>query len=248
MPSLLRYDTIRLFEASVEALHMAVGSLGSEKRVDFRQQAAEHAIEIGLIGTAAELAMSACVIQARGPEAIKWPSGQYKTAGAILEEFRQIVAEPTATSSFLTEGSKDPASHRTSLLEVAKTFRVLIPARAGALHAGRGLMHEVTVIQANGVADFLNLLATSRRLGPYLRYIPRCLWYSQDRSIVIEDLRSKLEHTKGADRAAALASIYLVLPDIPDEEPDWLQAFSRVTISPKERDVEYLMSTLSTFT
>lgn len=244
MPSLLRYDTIRLFEASVEALHLAVSSLGAEKRVDFRQRSAEYAIEIGLLGSAAELAMSACMVQARGPEAIKWPSGQYKTAGTILDEFRELVSEPTAASSFLTEGVDDPTTHRTELREASKAFRLLMPVRAGGLHAGRGLVHEAVVIKANEVASCLDLLAISRRLGPYLQKIPRCLWYSRDRAVVIEDLRSKLEHSKGEDRTSTLASIYLVLPDIPEEEPEWLQAFSRVSLAPKSRDIEYLMSTL----
>ena len=67
MPLLIRYDAIRLLEASIESLHLAVNSLGAQKRVEFRQPIAEHSIEIGLIGAAAELAMSACVVQAFGP-------------------------------------------------------------------------------------------------------------------------------------------------------------------------------------
>jgi hypothetical protein len=74
MPSLLRHESIRLVEASREALQLAVSSLGSKKRVSFRQPQAEYSIEIGLIGVAAELAMTACLVQAHGTSIILLPS------------------------------------------------------------------------------------------------------------------------------------------------------------------------------
>lgn len=243
MPTLLRYDAIRHLEACTEALGLAVSSLGAAKRIEFRQQSAKYAIETGLIGTAAEQAMAACIVQALGPNAVVWPSGQYKTAGALLDEFNGLVSESTAASTFLTDGVDDPGAHRTRLLEAIRPFRLLIAARAGGLHAGRGLIHEAVVVQANHVATFLDLLAKSRRLGPYLSNIPRCLWYSRDRAVVIEDLRQNLADT-GSDKAAALASVYLVLPDIPEDAPEWLGALERVTLAPKERDIVYLMDSL----
>ena len=154
MPRLLRFDAIRLLESSQEALNLAVSSLGSQKRIHFRQNSAEFAIEVGLIGAAAELAMSACLVQARGARAIVWPTGQYKTAGAVLEEFRQLASQSTAASSFLTEGVSDPAAHRQALVNVSRAFKRLIPIRAAGFHAGRGLIHEAVVSQANSVADF----------------------------------------------------------------------------------------------
>jgi hypothetical protein len=59
MPALLRNDAIRLFEAAQEALHIAISSLGTSKRKEFRQSGAHYAIETGLIGTAAEQVMAA---------------------------------------------------------------------------------------------------------------------------------------------------------------------------------------------
>ena len=244
MPHLLRFDAVRLLESSQEALHLAVTGLGAQKRVTFRQSAAEFAIEIGLIGTAAELAMASCLVQAKGSQALEWPSGQYKTAGAVLKEFRDLVSESTAASAFLTEGVTDPSRHRQSLLSASESFRRLIPIRAAGLHAGRGLIHEAVVVQANVVADFLNLLSSSRRINPYLERIPRCLWYGRDRIVLIEDLVARLGDADPGDRPGLLSSVYLVLPDIPDEEPEWLDAFVRVSIAPRERDVQFLLETL----
>lgn len=244
MPPLLRFDAIRLLEASLEALDLAVSSLGSQKRIQFRQSSAEYAIEVGLLGAAAELAMSACLVQARGAGAIVWPTGQYKTAGAVLDEFRQLAGQSTAASSFLTEGVADPPTHRQALVDATRGFKRLIPIRAAGLHAGRGLIHEAIVSQANSVAEFLALLAASRRLRPYLEWIPRCLWYNRDRLVLIEDLAARLNEAQPPDQAVLLSSIYLVLPDVPEEEPEWLDALSRVSVAPRQRDVEFLMETL----
>ena len=41
-----------------------------------------------------------------------------------------------------------------------------------------------------------------------------------------------------------LASIYVVLPDVPEEEPDWLEAFDRASVSSTERDIAYLTDVL----
>ena len=188
--------------------------------------------------------MAACMVQAHGARAIVWPSGQYKTAGAVLTEFRELVMQATAASSFLTEGVDDPGEHREALIAASLRFKLLTPVRAAGLHAGRGLLHEVTVDQANAVADFLELLGRSRRLHPYLERVPRCLWYGRDRIVLIEDLQAKLDEAAAVDQPAILSSIYLVLPDVPDEKPEWLEAFTRVSVSPRKRDVEFLLDSL----
>lgn len=244
MPVLLRYDTIRLLETSLEALHIAVTQLGASKRVEFRQEAAAYALEVGLLGTSAELAMSACLVQAGGPGAILWPSGQYKTAGAVLDDFRQLVTEATASSDFLTQGVENAGRHRNDILHHTLQFRRLISVRAGGLHAGRGLTHEATVHQANMVGDFLELLGRSSRIAPYMQGVPRCMWYARDRHVVIEDLVSQLREGSAPDAASVLASVYLVLPDIPEEEPEWLEALDRVSVAPRSRDISYLLGVL----
>ena len=246
MPTLLRYDTIRLLEASIEALQLAVGSLGSQKRIDFRQPTAEYSIEVGLIGAAAELSMAACLIQAYGPSVIQWPSGKYKTAAQILADFRTMLKDAPANSAFITRGVQDAVQHRNELLRQTISFRRLFPVRAAALHAGRGLLHEATVVQSNDVADFLELLKKSSKISPYIPHVPRCRWYVTDRNMIVEDLARRLRDAQGEDRVTALASLYLVLPDIPEEDPDWLEAFDRLATAPRQRDITYLLDALET--
>ncbi|MBV6807974.1 hypothetical protein [Xanthomonas euvesicatoria] len=239
MPALLRNDAIRLFEAAQEALHIAISSLGTSKRKEFRQSGAHYAIETGLIGTAAEQVMAACIVQAHGPSAIAWPSGQYKTAGAVLEEFIELLTQATAVTGFLTDGVPDPVAHRTSLIQSIRSFRLLIATRAGGLHAGRGLLHEAVVEQANQVSEVLMLLARSRRIEPYVANVPRCTWYSRDRMVMIEDLVARLRAAH--NDPGALASVYMVLPDLPANAPEWLEAFDRVVVAPKQRDIRFLL-------
>ncbi|WP_148169507.1 hypothetical protein [Pseudomonas chlororaphis] len=239
MPALLRNDAIRLLEAAQEALHIAISSLGTSKRKEFRQRGAQYAIETGLIGTAAEQIMAACLVQAHGPVAIIWPSGQYKTAGAVLDEFHELLAQATAVTGFLTDGVADAAMHRAHLMRATRAFRLLISTRAGGLHAGRGLLHEAVVEQANQVSEVLALLAHSRRIEPYVANIPRCTWYSRDRMVMIEDLVGRLR--AAPMDPAALASVYVVLPDLPANAPEWLDAFDRVVVTPKQRDIRFLL-------
>ena len=246
MPQWLRLDSIRLFEASIEALQLAANSLGSNKRTEFRQPIAEYSIEVGLVGASAELAMAACVVQAFGPSAIVWPSGQYKTAGQILSEFRTMVRSATANTEILTHGVADAVQHRNELIAASTPFRRLFPIRAAGLHAGRGVLHEAAVLQANQVADLIDLLTKSAKISPYVPHIPRCKSYASDRNLVIEDIARRLAEAEGSERESALAALYLVLPDIPEEEPEWMDAFDRVAIAPRRRDVNYLMDTLLT--
>jgi hypothetical protein len=166
----------------------------------------------------------------------------FKTAGAILEDFRKLVREATAASDFLVQGLDDAASHRDALTRLTVGFRRLVPIRAGALHAGRGLLHEAAVVQANEVSSFLTTLACAKRLQPYLTEVPTCPWYSIDRNIIIDDLARRLRSANPADLPGLISSVFLVLPDIPDEEPEWLEVLERVSVAPRRQDIEYLLN------
>jgi hypothetical protein len=59
----------------------------------------------------------------------------------------------------------------------------------------------------------------------------------------LEQLVSQLNTADSiADRAQALRSIFLVLPDVPVEEPRWLQALERVAVVPTVGDIALLMA------
>ena len=244
MPALLKRDTIRLLEASVESLHLAVSNLAAPKRTEFRQESASFAAEIGLIGSAAELAMAACIVQALGPSSLVATNGQFKTFREILSEYRSLVRLATPGSDFLTSGIGDSGEHRRKLLETIKGFAMLATGRAGGLHAGKGLVWEATVVQSDAVSELLGLLAESARIRPYLGFVPKARVATGDRLVIIEDLAQRLHLGRREEQGRILASIYVVLPDIPQEEPDWLEALDRVSISPTEQDISYLTDVL----
>lgn len=91
MPMYLKRDTIRLLEASVESISLAVAALGLPRRYESREPASENSIAIGLAGVSAELAMSAIIVQAKGEQALRFPSNFYKTGSHIVDDFRLLI-------------------------------------------------------------------------------------------------------------------------------------------------------------
>lgn len=63
--------------------------------------------------------------------------------------------------------------------------------------------------------------------------------------LIIDDLVRKLnQSSSNEDKAVAISSIYLVVPELPEEEPEWIQAFERLMVIPKETDISFLLDTL----
>jgi hypothetical protein len=235
-----------MLEASVESLNLAIIALGLPPRAHFRDESVPYASAVGLIGTAAELSMSACLVQVGGQRALLLPSGQFKTGAMICDEFRKLLQDSPPGVAFLTQGLNDDAAHRTKLLTVSCGFRRLISARAGGLHAGVGPERAVCVILAKEVSTFLEALAQSDRLRSYMPLIPTPPDTVVEQSAIAEDLGRRLAESQDIEEQARLLSaLYLILPDIPDEPPEWLEAVRKVSIAPKRRDVVYLLSALS---
>ncbi|MBE5395204.1 hypothetical protein HT747_08640 [Brevibacillus borstelensis] len=245
MPMLLRRDAVRLFEASVESLNLALVGLGLPRRTSVREDSAKHAAEIGLIGASAEQAMSACLVQAFGGKILEKESGKFKTGGQILGDFRKMLLNPVPRTSFITKGVNNSTNHLKALHESTQKFSTLITARAGGLHAGKGPSRDICVVLAWDVVSFLNLLAQSTRIRPYLENLPEPPEVVKDREIILEDLARRIQVVNDPkERAGLLSAVYLVLPEIPLEKPEWADAFDRVTVAPREQDVSYLLNIL----
>lgn len=246
MPRLLKKDAIRLLEASVESLNLALVGLGLPQRVTLKEVSAQYSGAIGLIGASVELDMAGCVIQAFGKQALLLPTGHYKSAAEIHDEFKKLLRDAPPIASFLTRGIADEPRHRASLLDCTKGFRRLIAARAGGLHAGNGRNREICVVLAQEAATFLDQLGRSDRIKSYLSVVPRPNEKIVSRLTLAEDLASKLAREKDSEaQSKLLSALYLILPDIPDEQPDWLSAFERVSISPKKRDLAILLEAIN---
>jgi len=96
-------------------------------------------------------------------------------------------------------------------------------------------------VKGNEVADFLECLARSSKIRPYLENIPRCPLLNEQRTVIVEDLARRLNESSGSEKERLLSSVFLVMPEIPEDSPDWIDALDRVSVAPKENDINYLL-------
>lgn len=245
MPQYLKTSSLRLLEASQEALSLAFVGLGMPIRHELRVENAQFAAPAGLIGAAAEQALAAVLVQVFGEEALMSAPNQFKSAREVLRDVRALLRAPVPKASFLTTGIADAAAHRNTLHRATEGFILLISERAAGLHAGYGPARAVALAQAQKVLDFYRLLALSSRVRPYLEQLPRPPEPRVDREVLIDQLaRQFREADTTADRSAALHSLFLVLPEVPEEAPGWLDAFDRSCVAPTNGDINLLLQTL----
>lgn len=244
MPPLLKRDAVRMLEAASNCLNLGILGLGAPRSTP-RIEQSRYAAELGLFGSAAELAIGACMVQAGGPKALQRESGFFKTSAQVIDDFLAVLQNPTPKFVFLTASVQKPDTHRASLRKQALKFRLLAGLRAAALHTGHASERPVCVSLANDVCDFLQLLARSSRIQPYLPNVSRPFEMVTEVSILVDDLQRQLgSATTTSSQASALANLFVVLPEVPSDEPEWIEAFDRITIAPKKNDLALLLKTL----
>ncbi len=246
MPMYLKRDSIRFLEASVSAISLAVASVGLPQRYEFREDSAEYAIAIGLAGVAAELSMSSVIVQAQGEDALKFPTGFYKTGSNIVDDFRKLVISQVPKMVFLTQGIEKPSEHIEELLNVTSKLKLLVKLRAGGLHAGRGPSADVCIACINNVIHFIELLGESSRIKSYIETLPKHIRVYKSYELIVDELIQKvIDSSSDTEKINALASVYLVIPELPDEQPDWFAAFDRAMVVPQANDISFLVDTLA---
>ena len=249
MPRLLKSETARRLLVGQRALTTAFGMLATPKTVSHESNKSDGAIEIGLIGIAAELAISSCLYEILGPGAIiRKDTGFYITAGEALAKFRETLASGIPRLSLLTQGIASPANHLKALDQACAGFKILFTSRAAAVHAGQGASSDVVFVVGKDVAEFFGLLAGSPKWKPYLKDVPAVPALPKERTIIAQELAAAV---KGKDKAAvgaALANIFLVLPDLSEDAPEWLSALQHVHVNAKPHDISILLKTLQNAT
>ncbi|MDN3657056.1 hypothetical protein QWZ08_15510 [Ferruginibacter paludis] len=247
MPRLLKNDSIRLIEASIEALSLAQIGICTFRKDELKIDSVRYSVEVGLIGVSIELAMNSVLAQAFGRKIIYKDESRYKTASEILHDFRSLLNQSSAITIFLTNGIKDGARHIEKILELTNRFQIMIISRANALHNGIGLSYEITASFFQEVSLFLNLLSLSSNYKPYLFKIPSLVGISIDKKVLIEDLYNKINNTSNPfDKKSLITSLFLILPELPKKMPEWIKCFERFNIAPKKSDTVYLVNALET--
>ena len=244
MPRLIKNETLRRLSVSQECLSLAFSRLATPKPLGYDPEPSDWAIEIGLIGIAADLAIAAALYEMLGPSGIRRKdSGFYFTASEALAAFRKTLASRIPKTSVLTEGLPKSAIHLRKLEDACSNFAVLFTARAAAVHAGEGAAHDVVFCVGKYVADFLALLAEGSNWKPYLRNIPAIPALPKEKTLIAQELAA-LVKAGGQKAASALSGIFLVLPELTKSEPDWLKSLERVQVSPKANDITVLVKSL----
>lgn len=203
------------------------------------------AIEIGLIGTAAELSISACLYEVFGKTGIlRKHDGFYLTASEALSRFKKLLASSIPGLTPLLSGVVDEQKHLEELIDAASCFSVLFTARATSLHAGDGTSHDVLVHACSQVVRFLKILSKGNKWSPYLQGIPEPYQPPKDSKVLVDELSRTLSTKNPTDVGKAIRSIFLVLPEISKDKPEWLEALGRVQVAPKQDDISILIKAL----
>jgi hypothetical protein len=241
MPRLLKLDTQRRLSACQANLTLAISLLSRPKTITFQQGPADGAVEVGMIGVAADLAVSAALYEVYGQEGIvRKTSGMFLTASEAVDDFRSMLGSTVPRLSTLTEGISDPTKHLLQLKDAVATFKVLSSARAAAVHGGAGTSYEVAFHAGKAVSDFLLLLSLSHKWKPYLHDVPLIPQLPKERTLLAQELAAAALAGDGA----ALTGIFLVLPELSPSEPEWLTSLERVHVTPKANDISILIKSL----
>lgn len=247
MPRLLKNDTVRLIEASVESLGLAQIGICTFRRDTLKMEHVRYSPEIGLIGSAVELTMSAILVQALGKKSIfrDFKNARYKTASEILRDFRSLLKQSSSNILFLTQGVSNTTEHITKILELTNRFQLIITSRANGLHNGYGLNYEIVASLFQNVSHFLNLIGSSSNFKPYLLKVPELVGIKIDTTVLIDDLYNKFNETKNTQaQQSIISSLFLILPEVPKELPEWISKFDNLKVAPKKNDIVYLINAL----
>ncbi|MGY5351097.1 hypothetical protein ACXGQW_00750 [Wenyingzhuangia sp. IMCC45533] len=247
MPRLLKNDTVRLIEASIESLGLAQIGICSFRRDVLKMEQVRYSPEIGLIGTSIELAMSSILIQALGKKSIyrDYKNAKYKTASEILSDFRTLLKQSSSNILFLSNGISNSIQHIDKLLSLTSRFQLIITGRANGLHNGYGINYDLVASLFQNVSCFLKLIGESNNFKPYLTKIPELIGIKIDSDLVINDLYKRFNETKNLqEQKSIISSLFLILPEIPKELPEWISKFENIKIAPKKTDIVYLINAL----
>lgn len=245
MPQLLCNSSIRLIESGVEYLSLSIETLRRPIRIPIHDSMSYYSIPTGLLGISIELICSSIMIQTYGEKKIFLPSGQYKSAGMILDELKKLLKYPIPKTNFLVQGIIDKNKHYEMIYESISELAFMLKIRASAVHAARSPSKEVIALYIQKTLNLLQLLAKSNKISPYLTFIPSIIEDVRPVNILIDDLIKKVGDAKNTSELSTnLVSLFLVLPEIPEYEPEWISAIERISVAPKENDIAFLLSVL----
>ena len=246
----MKDKAVELLDGGIEAYILGLYGLSTPIIKSRHKQETRYAPVMGLFGTAVELVIKACLVQAKGISAMykKNDASQqiFKFGNECIVEFKKYLKQEDESVSFVWKDPNNHLNQKQHLLYHINKFHLLQDLRANGLHAGTGCSRDVAVVTANEIYDFFSVLGQGKKLKAYLKGVPSPEPTVRDREAIIEDLSRRVNSRKdNEDQLQILRSMYLVMPYIPQEEPEWLSKFEKIRATPPtEEDINYLVRTL----
>ena len=250
MPQFMKSRAISLLDGGIESYLLALYGLSIPTAHRTKHQETKYAPIVGLLGAAVELVIKACLVQAKGIQAMykdgDVQSGVYKFGTEVLKEFKAGISKESPEFDFIWKDKNANVEQKATLLLYINKFTILQSLRANGLHAGQGCSRDITVTTANDIFQFFNLLSQGKKLKAYLKNIPAPESTVRDREAIIEDLSRRIANSKSdEDKVGYLRNMYLIMPYIPEDKPEWVTLLDKLTIvPPNKNDVSYLVETL----
>lgn len=246
----MKSRAISLLDGGIESYLLALYGLSIPTAHRTKHQETKYAPIVGLLGAAVELVIKACLVQAKGIQAMykdgDVQSGVYKFGTEVLKEFKAGISKESPEFDFIWKDKNANVEQKAALLLYINKFTILQSLRANGLHAGQGCSRDITVTTANDIFQFFNLLSQGKKLKAYLKNIPAPESTVRDREAIIEDLSRRIANSKSdEDKVGYLRNMYLIMPYIPEDKPEWVTLLDKLTIvPPNKNDVSYLVETL----
>jgi hypothetical protein len=246
MPKLVSNDIISLLEVGIDLYILALNKLYCPQERTLRIKNSKYASVMGLLGSSVELLSKACLVEAKGIQSMYLDNaedkGVFKYANSVLEELKKDIKSKGAEyTNILNSLNQDEQNEFDMLLSKFKTMQTY---RANGLHGGIGNSKDIANICADYVYKYLLLLQKTKKFKAYIKNIPLPIQNVVDREAILEDIIGRLNKKQG-DTLENLKSMYIVLPYIPEIEPEWIKALEESNVITKRYDLSYLAKTLT---
>lgn len=246
MPKFIKNDAMRLFESGVYSYLLALTGFNLPKQRMEKITDTGNAPIMGLLGATVELLAKGCLVQAKGNAILYRAGGQYKFGSETLDEVRSFVRDNDGDISFLWEAVESDEATKAQLSDSLNKFKLLQQYRANGLHAGIGTSRDVVAVVFSDVYEFICTLAECKRLKHIFRNLPHIEDPIVDRAVILEDLSRRIKASQElGEKANLLRAMYIMLPKLPEDEPEWFERVEKISIVPHQEDLTYLLKNMS---
>ncbi|MBK7475021.1 MAG: hypothetical protein IPI11_02990 [Haliscomenobacter sp.] len=108
-----------------------------------------------------------------------------------------------------------------------------------------GLNFDVLSVLFQEVSAFIGLIAESSSFKPYIIEIPKLIVLTKEKQLLIDEIFQKvIQDSDIESQKSNIASLFILLPEVPQNLPKWLEDFSAFNIAPKRNDIVNLINSL----